>query len=79
MKRPIFPLNLKKVRKSRNLSQQRLSELSGVSYGYICDLENGKYNPSLITLEKLANALGVSVPDLLNKRDDSTAQPTGTC
>ena len=37
-----------------------------VSRGFISTIENGKTNPTLATIAKLAKALGVSVKDLVN-------------
>jgi len=64
-------LRLKNLREARGLSQQELSRLSGVAYGYISDLENNKCNPSLRTLEKLAMALDVNVTDLIADESQS--------
>lgn len=51
--------NLRKIRKSRNLTIKDLSEISGVSIGYICHLEKGtRQNPSREVMEKIAKALG---------------------
>lgn len=51
--------NLRKVRKSKNLTIQELSELSGVSMGYICHLERGsRQNPSREVMEKISKVLG---------------------
>lgn len=50
--------SLRKIRKSKNLTIQELSELSGVSMGYICHLEKGtRKNPSRDVMEKIANVL----------------------
>lgn len=54
--------NLRKIRKSKNLTIQELSELSGVSMGYICHLEKGtRKNPSRDVMEKIATALKESI------------------
>lgn len=51
--------NLKKIRKSQNLTIKELAEISGVSIGYICHLEKGtRKNPSRSVMEKIAKALG---------------------
>lgn len=51
--------NLKKFRKSKNLTIRELAELSGVSMGYICHLEKGtRKNPSRDIMEKIAKVLG---------------------
>ena len=59
--------NLKKLRKQKGLSQDRLSKLADVSYNTVIKLESGGItNPTIETLQKLAKALGVSVDKILN-------------
>lgn len=51
--------NLKKIRKSKNMTIKELSEISGVSMGYICHLEKGsRRNPSRDVMEKISKTLG---------------------
>lgn len=51
--------NLRNIRKSKNLTIQELSDLSGVSMGYICHLERGtRKNPSRDVMEKISRVLG---------------------
>ncbi len=58
--------NIKKLRKQKGLSQDRLSKLADVSYNTVIKLESGGItNPSIDTLQKLAKALDVGVDDLL--------------
>lgn len=57
--------NLKKVRAKKKLSQGALARLLGVDKGYISNIENGKKNPTLATIERLAEALGISIDSLL--------------
>lgn len=52
---------LKERRAALNISQQDLSEMSGVSLATIKDLERGLGNPSLKTLESIATVLGLEV------------------
>jgi len=58
---------LRSIRKNKRLSQQQLSELSGISQQYISDIETGRNNieGSLTALRKLANALEVPVTKLI--------------
>lgn len=49
------------LRKERGMSVNKLSEVSGVSLGFISDIENNKTNPSIPTLEKIAKALDVKI------------------
>jgi len=58
--------NIKKLRRAKDLSQDRLSKLADVSYNSIIKLETGGItNPTIETLQKIAKALGVSVDDLI--------------
>lgn len=58
--------NMKKYRGKRDLSQTKLSEISGVTYNTIIKIESGaNKNPTIDTLTKIAKALEVSVDDLI--------------
>ncbi|ADI00452.1 helix-turn-helix domain-containing protein [Salisediminibacterium selenitireducens] len=58
--------NLKKLRKERGMSMRKLAELSGVSRSTLHDIENlNMKSTTLNTLEKLADALDVSVNYLI--------------
>lgn len=46
---------IRKLRKSKNLTQEKLAELLGIGTPNISYIENGKFAPSIETLEKLAN------------------------
>ena len=58
---------LKLRRNSVNLSQEQLGLKSGLSRSYISDLENGKKDPSLFTIFKLADALKVKPSFFINE------------
>ena len=47
------------------MSQGDIARALEVHRAYVSGIETGKRNPTLATLEKLANALGVSVSELL--------------
>lgn len=49
------------LRRRAHLSQLELSIEANVNKNYICDLENGRRNPTLEVLERIADALGVSL------------------
>jgi len=57
--------NLKRIRTKKKLSQGAIARILGVDKGYISNIENGKKNPTLATIEKLANALNISADELL--------------
>ena len=47
------------------MTQERFAEVSGFSQQYISSLEQGRRNPTIITVYELSVALGVSHLDLL--------------
>ena len=49
------------LRKQKGWSQLDLSIESGVNRNYLSDLENGRRNPTVDVLEKIANALGITL------------------
>lgn len=51
------------------MTKQELSHQAGVSISFLSDLTNGKANPSLRVMERIANALDVSLPELLESTD----------
>ena len=57
--------NMKRVRAKKKLSQGALARLLEVDKGYISNIESGSKNPTLATIQRLADALGVSANELL--------------
>jgi len=57
--------NLKRLRKERGLSQEAMAELADFHRTYVSQLERCVTNISLDGLERLADALGVDVLELL--------------
>ena len=62
--------NIKKIRLNNNLTLQKLAEESGLTRSLISQIENGKANPSINTLKKLARTLNVSIGSFFNEDDD---------
>jgi len=60
-----FGKKLREVRLKKNKSQGDVAKFLGVHRSYISGLERGKRNPSLVTVHKVAKALGISVNELL--------------
>jgi transcriptional regulator with XRE-family HTH domain len=60
--------NVRIIRKKKGLTQERLAEISGFSQQYISGLEQGRRNPTVVTVYELAVALGVSYLDLMRPR-----------
>ncbi len=60
--------NIKKLRKQRGLSQDKLSKLADISHNTIIKIESGAIqSPTIDTANKIANALGVSLDDLMKR------------
>ena len=60
-----LPANLRRLRTAKGLSQQALAEQAGMSRVGYRDIETGKAAPRLDSLQRIADALGRGVPDLL--------------
>lgn len=58
--------NLRAARVERELTQEQVSELSGVQTGEISRIETGKRDPQVSTLLKIARGLGVSPGELVD-------------
>ena len=58
--------NLKRLRKKKGWSQEKLAREAGISYQTLIKIEQGRIkNPKLETLIKLSKALGVSLDKLI--------------
>jgi transcriptional regulator with XRE-family HTH domain len=57
--------NLKRIRTEKNISQSDIASSLGASRGFVSNIENGKTNPTLTTITKIAKAVGVSADELL--------------
>ncbi len=63
--------NVKRIRKQKDLSQDKLSKLAGVTLTTLVKIESGSNdNPKIKTLKKIADALEVTVNDLLEDRSN---------
>ena len=56
-------------RQARKLSLRSLAALSQTSPGFLSELERGHVNASVSTLRKIAEALGITLPDLFTDHD----------
>lgn len=57
----IFRNNLKYYRNEKGLTQDKLSEVSGISSDYLSEIERGKRTPSFKRMLLIAQALDIEV------------------
>jgi CheY-like chemotaxis protein len=65
---------IKEQRNALGISQEELAARAGLHRTYVSEVERGERNPSITSIEKLAQALEVSFTSLF----DRTGQPTGS-
>jgi transcriptional regulator with XRE-family HTH domain len=51
--------NIARIRNEKGLTQEALAERSGFSQQYLSGLEQGRRNPTIVTIYEIAQALGV--------------------
>ena len=60
-----FGNKLREVRKAKGLTQEGLADAARLSRNYVNDVERGRRNVTIATVESLARALGVRMADLM--------------
>lgn len=58
-------LNIARLRKAKGLSQNDLGAIIDMENTNLSAIENGRQNPTALTLKKIADALGCEVKDFL--------------
>lgn len=67
--RKLVGQNFTRLRKEKGFTQEDVEARSGFSQQYLSGLEQGRRNPTIITLYELSQALGVSHMDLVKPVD----------
>jgi transcriptional regulator with XRE-family HTH domain len=62
-----FGRRLQKLRKEKGWTQVQMADLIGIDRSYISDMERGKKNICLPTLEVLAQGFGISMSKLISR------------
>ncbi len=57
---------IREGRTARGLTQEELAHRAGLDFSYLNQIENGRRNPSLDAIDRIARALGVPVRDLIS-------------
>jgi len=61
-------LNIRRIRRMRDYTQEKLSEQVGISPVFLSQIENASRKPSLETVVNIANSLNVMIDDLLTNK-----------
>lgn len=65
----MLSVNLKKLRKERKLSQDKLARLADIPYNTLVKIESGKSNnPTFETLSKLADVFNITIDELAGRK-----------
>lgn len=71
-----FGMALRQLRERKGWSQEALAEYADLNRSYVGELERGQAIASLITIEKLARAFGVTVTSLLSHAERISSSQT---
>ncbi|MBZ9921927.1 helix-turn-helix domain-containing protein [Mesorhizobium sp. B292B1B] len=71
--RTVVGLNVQRIRRGQGLSQEELSFRSGFTRAYLSGLEAGRRNPTLLSLAKIAEALSITIEELLRAPQSTPA------
>ncbi|QUH21462.1 helix-turn-helix domain-containing protein [Alkaliphilus sp. B6464] len=64
-------LRVKELRKQLGLTQAEFAKKANISRTYLSDVENNRYNPSIDTLQNIANHLEVPLSDFFDTSTDN--------
>lgn len=62
----LFAANMRRIRKAKELTQEKVAEAAELHPNYISSVERGERNISIRNIERIANALGVTMAELVS-------------
>ena len=62
--------NIRIARKKSGLTQEELAERLGITFKAVSGWENGKYQPTIETLNKLLSPMGITLAEFFNENGD---------
>ena len=71
-----IPTSIKRMRRLAGLTQAEYAAFVGIDLTTLKKIEQGKANPSVETLNKIAKPFRLSVGFVVSAKDDKTGQPT---
>lgn len=76
-KRNTYGAKIREERKRQKIKGVQLAEAIHTSPGYLSDIESGRSNPSVETLQRIATALGVTTDYLMGREEIKKDAPDG--
>jgi len=64
-----FGIEIRKERERLGLSQERFAEIAGIHRTYVSSIELGKVDPSLSVAEKVSQALGLNLSEIISRAE----------
>ncbi len=68
-------INIRMFRKKEKLNLEELAKKSGISTSFLSNIEKGSRKPTLETIEKIANALGIGTATVFSDKLSLTYLP----
>jgi transcriptional regulator with XRE-family HTH domain len=67
--RLMFGTAVRRLRRRKGISQEKLAELAGIHRTYMGDVERGTRNLALVNMTRIANALGLPLSELIREME----------
>jgi transcriptional regulator with XRE-family HTH domain len=61
----LFAANMRRIRKAKELTQEKVAEIAELHPNYVSSAERGERNISICNIERIARALGVTMAELV--------------
>ncbi len=74
----LFAKNMRRIRLGQEMTQERLAERAELHPNYISSVERGERNISIRNIERIANALGVTMSELVGQPENNAETKPAT-
>ncbi len=71
----LLAANMRRIRRSKSLTQERVAEYAELHVNYVSSVERGERNVTLYNIAKIARALGVTLSELFSEPPATNATP----
>ena len=74
----LFARNMRRIRLGLEMTQERLAERAELHPNYISSVERAERNISILNIERIAKALGVTMSELVNESENTAETKPAT-